>query len=356
VNTVTQLETLRVARADRDDPAWDVFVRDAPESSFCHLSGWRAIVEDVLGREYIPLVAVTPDGEWRGVLPLVRVRARFFAHSLISMPYLNYGGPVGSEQAARLLVDAAFREALNSRARTLQIRCRAPLAGPAGPSMLAPLATPPRKVMRLLQLPAEPEELWHRFPSKVRSQIRRPQKEGMEFRTGPDQLDTFYEVFARNMRDLGTPVYSRRFFEVMAATFPELVLGAVYHAGCPVGAGAGFVWRGEFEMTWASCIREYNPLSPNMLLYWGFMRSMIERGVGTFNFGRSTPGASTHRFKAQWGGTDVPLPWIEWGARRNGSADGPSGLMRLASSGWRRMPLPVANLLGPPLASRLPWW
>jgi serine/alanine adding enzyme len=344
--TIPQTQ-LRVARADGDEERWDTFVRDASDSTFCHLSGWRRIAEDVLGREYVPLVAVTLEGEWRGVLPLVRIRAPLLGHSLISMPYVNYGGPLGTPEAQAALLEAAVLEARRSRAGLLQIRSRTALSGPQ--------AAGERKVAVLLDLPATADVLWARFPSKLRSQIRRPQKEGMTFRVGPGQLDAFYDVFARNMRDLGTPVYSRRFFEAVAATFPEVVFGAVYHQGRPIGAAAGFVWEGEFEITWASCIRDYNRLAPNMLLYWSFMEEMIQRGVRVFNFGRSTPGASTHRFKAQWGGRDVPLSWLEWTTRPRSTAR-PSRLVRAASTAWQRLPLPLANRLGPPLASRLPWW
>jgi FemAB-related protein (PEP-CTERM system-associated) len=338
---------LRVARADADDPRWDAFVREAAGSTFCQLYGWRRIVEDVLGREYIPLVAVTLDGEWRGVLPLVRVRSALLGHSLISMPYLNYGGPLGTPAAQRVLVDEAVAEAQRSRAGLLQIRCRPQLPGRTPADQ--------KKVMVLLDLPETADELWRGFPSKLRSQVRRPQKEGMTFRSGNDQLGAFYDVFARNMRDLGTPVYPRSFFETVVDTFPEVVLGAVYHNGRPIGAAAGFVWRDEFEITWASCIRDYNRLAPNMLLYWSFMEEMIGRGVKVFNFGRSTPGASTHRFKSQWGGRDVPLRWIEWSTQA-GSRNGPSRMARAASAAWQRLPLSVANRLGPPLAGRLPWW
>ncbi|MGH7447644.1 MAG: FemAB family XrtA/PEP-CTERM system-associated protein [Longimicrobiales bacterium] len=344
--TIPQTQ-LRVARADGDEEQWDSFVRDAADSTFCHLSGWRHIAEDVLGREYIPLVAVTLDGEWQGVLPLVRIRAPLIRHSLISMPYVNYGGPLGTPAAQRALLDAAVVEAGRSRVSVLQIRSRTPLAGP--------VAAGDSKVMVLLDLPETADTLWAGFTSKLRSQIRRPRKEGMTFRTGRQEIGAFYDVFSRNMRDLGTPVYSRRFFEAVAATFPEVVFGAVYHRGRPIAAAAGFVWEDEFEITWASCVRDYNRLAPNMLLYWSFMEEMIRRGVRVFNFGRSTPGASTHRFKTQWGGRDVPLNWVEWTTRSRSTAS-PSRLVRVASTAWQRLPLPLANRLGPPLASRLPWW
>lgn len=342
-----QQSQLRVARPAADDPHWDDFVRSAPDSQIGHLSGWRRIIEDVLGREYIPLVAITTEGEWRGVLPLVRIRAPLLGHSIVSLPYLNYGGSIGTSEAQRRLCDAAVMEAQRSGADLLQIRRRTEL--PGTPSIV-------RKDIVLLDLPDTPDELWGAFPAKLRTQIRRPLKEGMELRIGPDQLAPFYAVFARNMRDLGTPVYSRRFFEAIADTFEEAVFGAVYWRGQPVGGGCGFVWRGEFEMTWASCIRDYNPMAPNMLLYWGFMEAMIGRGVRVFNFGRSTPDSSTHRFKLQWGGRAVPLPWLEWSAEPRPVSAGATPLMQFAAAAWRRLPLSVANLVGPALASRLPWW
>jgi serine/alanine adding enzyme len=337
---------LRLARVEGDDPHWDDFIQHSPEASFCHLLGWRHVVEDVLGQQYIPLVALTPDGEWHGVLPLVRMRGGpFLGHSLVSMPYLNYGGPLGSLPAQARLVEAAMREAAASRADRVQLRMR------VAPSF-APRA-PLEKVIVTMGLPDTPEALWEGFPSKLRSQIRRAQKEGMEFRMGRDQLEPFYEVFARNMRDLGTPVYARRFFEAVADTFQEVDFGALYWRGNPVAAGCGFSWRGEFEMTWASSVRDYNRLSPNMLLYWSFMEEMTRRGMTCFNFGRSTPGASTHRFKTQWGGQDVPLGWLTY--PHKGAVSTVSTPRRLMSAAWQRLPLTVANLIGPVVAPRLPW-
>src|SRR5690606_29182722 len=130
-------------------------------------------------------------------------------------------------------------------------------------------------------------------------------------RFGPDQVEAFYEVFARNMRDLGTPVHPRAFFTRLAEVLPErAVFGAVYWQGRAVAAGCGLFGADELEMTWASSLREHNAKSPNMLLYAAFMAHAIGRGVSAFNFGRCEPGGGTHHFKLQWGGHDEPLPWL----------------------------------------------
>ena len=207
-----------------------------------------------------------------------------------------------------------------------------------------------------LDLPASAGTLWDGFDPKLRSQIRRPQKEGLEARFGLDQLDAFYEVFAINMRALGTPVLPRRFFERIAERFPSLVVfGTVYRAAQPLAAGCGFVWRDEFEITWASSLREYSRLAPNMLLYWSFLEHVIGRGVRVFDFGRCTPGGGTHRFKQQWGAADVPLPWLQWSSRNVAATPSPDRpAFKVASAVWRRLPLAVTNRIGPLLARQIP--
>src|SRR5256886_3734466 len=160
---------------------------------------------------------------------------------------------------------------------------------------------------------ASGEAVWRAFPAKLRSQIRRPQRDGLDARFGVAELPAFYEVFARNMRSLGTPVLPRAFFERLSRAFGGLVVfGTVYRRAEPVAAGCGFVWHGEFEMTWASSLREPSRSAPNMLLYWAVMGQMIARGVRGLDFGRCTAGSGTHRFKRQWGGVDVALPWLQW--------------------------------------------
>jgi FemAB-related protein (PEP-CTERM system-associated) len=218
------------------------------------------------------------------------------------------------------------------------------------------LQTTTRKVTVLLPLPASIEALMAKFPAKLRSQVRRPIKEGMEIRFGADQRAAFYDVFARNMRDLGTPVLPRRLFDELARVFPEeVVFCAVYYQGEAVAGGCGFMWGREFELTWASSLREHKQRAPNMLLYWGLMQHMIGRGVSVFNFGRCTPDTGTHRFKLQWGGETVPLPWVQWSS--SGVAAPPSPdrpLFQMATRVWSRMPLAVTNTVGPFLARNLP--
>jgi serine/alanine adding enzyme len=337
-----------IALLDGNEAAWDAFAAAAPDSTFCHLVGWRGIMADALGHECRYLIACDDDGVMRAVLPLVRVRSRLFGHYLLSMPFLNAGGPVGAPDAVAALVEHAGDVARRSRVDLLELRTRRPVP--------APLRVSDRKITLRLDLPESPDALWRGFDPKLRSQIRRPQKERLEVRFGTDQMPAFYEVFARNMRSLGTPVLPRRFFERIASVFPHVaVFGAVYREQQPVAAGCGFVWRDEFEITWASSLREHSRLAPNMLLYWAFLEHVIGRGVRVFDFGRCTPGGGTHRFKRQWGAVDTPLPWLQWSSRRVDAPPSPDRpAFRVASALWRRLPLAVTNRVGPLLARQLP--
>ena len=346
---MTTAPGLRVTPIGDRSIEWDRFVTGDRDSTFCHLAGWRYIMTHALGRECEYLVAEDDSGVWRGVLPLVHVRG-LLGHFLVSMPFLDDGGPLGGTVARELLSDSAVERAKASGAKLLELRSRQAVTGN--------VTTSGRKVSVRLSLPSTVEDLWATtFKAKLRSQVRRPSKEGMTARTGAAELPAFYQVFSRNMRDLGTPVLPMRFFEEQLRLFGEGVLITVVYSnsGEPAAASCCFAWRDELYVTWASSVREFNKLSPNMLLYSSMMESAIQRKLGVFNFGRSTPGASTHRFKQQWGGEDVPLPWAYWS--RTGDVGTPSPdkpVFRVATAVWSRIPVAVANRVGPWLARQLP--
>jgi FemAB-related protein (PEP-CTERM system-associated) len=330
-----------------DDARWDDFIRGRRGATYTHLLGWGRVLKDAFAHDWHGMVA-EKGGELAGVLPLVRVRSLIFGDYLVSMPFLNYGGPVGEEEACLALTTRAREEAAQLGVKLLELRNRVPQEDG--------LTRSDRKVTVLLDLPDDPEVLWKAFKSKVRSQIRRPMKEGMETRFGPGELEAFYEIFARNMRDLGTPVLPFDLFDAIRAHLGDhLVVATVHHEGRPVAAGCGFVFDDEFEITWASSLRELNRLAPNMLLYWSMMEEMSRRGIGVFNFGRCTPGSGTHRFKLQWGGRDEPLPWSQWSPAGIASTPSPeSAKFRAAVAVWQKLPLPVANLVGPLLSRSIP--
>ena len=342
--------TVRVSAFGGQPAEWDAFVRAQPNWTHFHLHGWRDVIGRALGHECIYLEARGSDGTLDGVLPLVRVRSALFGHYLVSMPFVNYGGPLGSDAAVRALASAAVKLANDGRVKLLEMRSRGELP--------LDMRVSHRKITVVLDLPPESEQLWKALPAKVRSQVRRPQKEGVEVRFGPEQVAPFFEVFARHMRDLGTPTHGRTLFEMAQDVFgDDAWFGCAYIEGKPVACGAGFVWEGELEMTWASALSEYNRIAPNMLLYWAFMERAMERGLGIFNFGRCTPDSGTHRFKRQWGSRDEQLWWYQHAPGGAAEASTPSpdgGAWSWGPQMWRKLPLPVANLLGPRVVKYIP--
>ena len=335
----------------RGAPAeWDAFAVRQPGFTHFHRHGWREVVEEVFGHECLYLEA-RDDGALAGVLPLVRVRSRLFGHYLVSMPFLNYGGPLGGEPAVRALAAHAVERARADGVRLLELRSREAL----------PLDLPAshRKVTVVLDLPdGGPDALLKAFGSKLRSQVRRPAKEGVEVRFGADQVGPFFEVFRRHMRDLGTPTQPRRLFEAISMRFPQDGwFGVAWLGGRPIAGGAGFRWGAEFEMTWASALAEHNRIAANMGLYWAFLERAMAEGCRTFNFGRCTPGGGTHRFKRQWGGRDEPLHWYQWAPEGAGEAATPSpdhGAYAWGPRLWKRLPVGLATALGPRIVRGIP--
>jgi serine/alanine adding enzyme len=327
---------------------WDDFAAKQDGYTHFHRLAWRTVIERVFGHECLYLAARESDGSLVGLLPLVRVRSAVFGHFLVSMPFLNYGGPIGTDDGVRALVDHAMSIARRERVKLLELRSSIPLK--------TALPVSHRKITVVRDLPTGAGELFSQFSPKLRSQIRRPQKEGVTVAFGRDQLEPFFAVFARHMRDLGTPTQSVRFFREIANQFPDdCWIGCAYMAGRPVAGGCGFRFGDQFEMTWASSLREYNREAPNMLLYWAFMERAIADGARIFNFGRCTPGTGTHKFKMQWGGREEPLWWYDLAASDGITTPSPNhGRFRWGPRLWRRLPASIATKVGPSIVRYLP--
>jgi serine/alanine adding enzyme len=309
------------------------------------------VIERVFGRETLYLLARDAGGAVRGVLPLVQLKSRLFGNFLVSVPYFNYGGVLAdSSGARRALLAAAIGVARERGAGHIELRHR------DEPEVDWPVRED--KVSMLLDLPDTEEALWRSFTSKLRAQIRRPEKEGAVTRQGGAELvGDFYAVFARNMRDLGTPVYPKGFFETIVSTFPgEAKLFVVDLEGKPVAAGLTLAHGSTLEIPWASSLREANPFGVNMLLYWSVLRDATRRGFGRFDFGRCSEGSGTHKFKRQWGAAEAPLSWHYWlpAGEAIPRLTPRNPKYRAAIALWRKLPVPVANVLGPRIVKNLP--
>lgn len=344
----TRLDVVSVDQ--RDSVAWDAYVEQHPSSSGYHLYGWRGVFERAFGHPTYYLLA-RRGGQVVGVLPLVEVRSMIFGRSMVSLPFVNYGGVLASnDQAAEALFKTANERAASLGLDHVELRHRT-AQFPNAPSKR-------HKVTMLLPLAETTEAMWNQLDRKVRNQVRKAEKSGLEAKIlGADGLDAFYSIFATNMRDLGTPVYAKRLFAEVFAAFPDRTSCIVVHqADRPLAAGIGFRYRETMEMPWASSLKEYRALCGNVLLYWRALEHTINAGGRVFDFGRSTPDEGTFHFKRQWGANPHPLYW-EYGLLRSKALPDHSptnAKFALAVKLWQRLPLAIANLLGPAIVKGIP--
>ena len=341
---------MRVELITSDFAAWDEYVLRHPASRGPHLGGWKNVIEKTFGHKCY-YFAAREGNAWRGVLPLTHMKSRIFGSFLISVPYLNYGGILAEDEAARTaLFEHACALGKKLNVRHLELRHLTP--------QLPDVPTKQHKVAMVLALPDNAEALLNGFKAKLRSQIRKPQKEGLVARVGQhDELNNFYNVFAENMRDLGTPVYAQKFFTHILAEFPQQAhLCTVYREQEAAASGLVFGFRDTLEIPWASALRKYNALAPNMLLYWSVLEFAVKSGYRYFDFGRCSPNEGTYKFKEQWGAQPSPLYWQYWLANGHALPDiSPHNpKYQRAIELWQKMPLGLTRLLGPPIVKNIP--
>jgi FemAB-related protein (PEP-CTERM system-associated) len=341
---------ISVAEATSPD-AVEAYVGAHPAATAYHSPEWLKVIGRAFTHRTKYLVAQAGCGEVVGALPLVFFSSPVFGRYVVSIPFVNYGGIVADgPDATRALVDAAVREASLARATHLELRHT---------TQLCPgLQQRRHKVSMRVRLQRSSDEQWRVLDRKLRNQVRKAEKSGLQVRVGHlELLDSFYSVFARNMRDLGTPVYGVRFFREVLSTFPATTRVFVVTLNDRPVAGSVVQWhRDTIEVPWASAVRDFNPLCANVLLYWQMLQFAAEQQFRTFDFGRSTPGEGTFHFKRQWGAEARELVWEYWvgGDRALPDLSPHNPKFALAIRTWQRLPLRLATTLGPHIVRNLP--
>lgn len=328
-----------------DSQRWDDYVRRHTTASPYHLSAWGSAIESAYGHRRIDLIAET-QGRVSGVLPATEIIQPFRKGSYFSLPFCDVGGCISDSQEINDRLTQALIDLAKENGRSsVEIRERHQETAPIEPGFDG-------KVSMLLDLPESSDELFGSFKAKLRSQVRKAEKNGLTFRTGrgTEDIDLFYRVMARNMRDLGSPVHSRSWFDCIRKRYGEdMVIGLVHKGDVPVGAGILVFAEHIAAIPWASTIAEYNRLAPNMLLYWNLLKFATDRGCRVFDFGRSSYGEGTYRFKKQWGAEPVPLSWTSYDSEGTvqENAAGGQRLRGVAESLWRLLPVRLTTVIGP---------
>lgn len=330
--------------------AWDAYVDRHPHACVYHRAAFKTIIEQAFGHTTHYLAARDAAGNICGILPAIHLRSALFGSYFVSVPFFNYGGALGDNSA----IEAALMDQLQLRADNAgadHVEYRDTHSRPGLPQKT-------EKNALLLHLPGSTERLWEDIGSKVRAQIKKAESFGLDFRAGGSELlDDFYNVFAINMRDLGTPVYGKDFFRhILHHNDLASILCVVYESGRPVSCAFLLGYRDTLEIPWASTVRAANRSNANMFLYWNVLSLAIIRGYRFFDFGRSSKDAGTFKFKLQWGAQPRQLYWHYW-LSKGGElpALNPNNpKYKLVIGVWQRLPVWLTVLLGPHIVKNLP--
>lgn len=352
--------TIRQA-TNNDQQAWDNYVNQHSEHTPYHLFSWKYAVKSAYqhsGHYLIAEQVIDSSTQIVGVLPLIIFQRPLNTPSLCALPYCDIGGALAnSDNITEQLIEESKLVAKSQKAKFIEIRA----ASIKSEESIAPQSNvkdsseKTGKVSMLMSLPENSELLFAGFKSKLRSQIRKAEKNGLHYKVGsePEMLDDFYQVFAHNMKALGSPVHAKKWFESLLKHYQKgMVISLVYKDEVPIGAGIVLIAGNKAAIPWASTKAEFNRLSPNMMLYWSLLKHLSDNDINEFDFGRSSFGEGTYKFKQQWGALPVPLDWqtIQVNPAHNDSSNEntSSGKLReIIESIWRKLPIKVTILLGP---------
>lgn len=342
-------------KSEAERAQWEAFVAAHPEATKFHQWNWRDVIENAFGWQPFSLMAIE-GATVKGILPLAWKKSRFFGSFVASLPSVSGGGVLATDRETELeLIEEAKRITREVKADYLELRHREDRG--------LNLSSTEGRATVLIPIVADTEKLWNGLNSRVRTSIRKSVKSDLLVEFGGGELmDEFYAVFAENMRDLGTPVYSRRFFEEIQRAFPnDIEICLVRNNGKAVASAFLNSYRSVVEPQWAASLREVLALKPNMLMHWSILKRAAERGFKEMDFGRSWVGTGSYEYKMQWGGRAVPLHWDTWHPNSNGAnhSNG-NGVNRtnpkfqMLIRAWQKLPLPVTTFVGPRIARYLP--
>jgi len=337
---------------DRHRQAWDQFViRGCPEATFFHLGGWKTVIEAAYKRPCHYLYAER-DGKIVGVLPLVHINSPLFGNRLISTAFTIGGGVAALDAEADAALDAEALRLVDK----LGVDCletRNPPRSHVGggwstkSDIYANFSRP---------IAATEDDCLKQIPRKQRAVVRKAIDAGLLV----DEVDTepgrFFSLYAFSMRNMGTPVFGQRFFAALMREFAgSCDCLTVTHQGVAISSVLNFYFRDAVMPYYTGCLPQARDLGANDFMYWRLMRRAFDRGFATFDFGRSKLGTGPFAFKKNWGFEPTPIRH-EYRVKGGGEAPEINPLnpkYRLFIEAWKRLPLGIANALGPHVVRHL---
>ena len=340
--------TIRELESHEED-LWDSFAAREPEASFFHQARWRQVLTRRLKKRTFYRSAWR-NGSLVGILPLTEIRSRIFGHSLISPGFGICGGIVAADHEVRqaLAADAAH---LGQSLNVDYVELRHEQSQNIG--WLTPA---PRFFVFRRDLAAATDENMKAIPRKKRADLRKAIGNSTLRVEHGQNFDAFFQLYSVSLRNLGTPILPRSYYSALMSNFGSQVEISIVHGReYPVAAVMSFRWKDCVYPYYGGAVPEARALHAYDLLYWSVMCRAVERGIKRFDFGRSRAGSTAFDYKSFWGFSPTPL-YYQYHLGANGSLphnspDNPK--FRLFIESWKRLPMPLANAIGPLLARQL---
>jgi FemAB-related protein (PEP-CTERM system-associated) len=341
--------TIQVDELTTELGDWDAFVRASDQGSPFHLTAWKQAVQETFGHRSHYLIA-RRDGAIDGVLPLFAVRTLSGARALISVPYGVYGGLcAGSPAASRALLDAATDLGRRQKVAYIELRQRQDLG--------FGLPTKADYVTFCRPISTSDADNARAIPRKQRRMTRLGASAGLQPVLGHDHLDAVYDLYAENVRALGSPVFPRRLFHALVAAFDkECQVLSVWREDRLMAGVLTLFYQDQVLPYYGAAVRHGARYAASDFMYWELMRHAGRAGFRVFDFGRSRVGSGSYDFKRHWGFEPSPLPYqyVLFGGRAMPRLSPSNPRFQLAARIWRRLPLAVTKRLGPVLTRHIP--
>ncbi len=340
---------------------WNNYVEEHPDKTPHHRAEFLIIINEAFGHDCFGFIAKDGIGNIVGILPIVQIQSYIFGNYATSIPFFNYGGILASsDEAKKSILNAIKTFAIENKLSSFQLRQTNRIVNEQ-------LTINQDKVCMILELPKDMKQIGEgnaKKRAKLRSQAHLAVRKSAEMGISVSQsfghldlLDDYYKVFALHMRDLGTPVYSKFFLRTALNILGErATLTVVYWGRKPVGCGFLIQFDDYMEIPWASTLREANHVSMNTHMYWNIFNHALSRGIKRFDLGRSSRDSGTYKFKKQWGAEPKQCYWHSWAPKGGVPANlsPTNSKFSVAIKLWKRLPVWLTRIIGPPIFKRLP--
>ena len=333
----------------KDKSAWDGYVKSHPEGSTFHLFAWHDAIAKTFGHKPFYYVA-TENENITGILPLFQVKSFLFGNIISSVPFSAYGGILADS-------DKSFQQLL-TKAKDITKECDADyLELKFSNSKETGFQEPGLHYTFIKELSSDHDENMKAIPRKQRAMVRKGIKSGLTAYVGDQYLDDFYRVFARNVHQLGTPVYPKKWFRTLLDSYgPDAELMVIKHEDTTISGVLSLYYKETVLPYYAGSLIEYREFAPNDFQYWELMCRAVKRGCRYFDFGRSKKDSGHFSFKKHWGFEPQALHYQFYLHKLSELPEinprNPKYKRKIDA--WKKLPHGITKILGPQIVKYIP--